>query len=71
MTYQIESMHPQDWPQVRAIYEEGIATGLATFETEAPEWEAWDESHLSLCRYVARAGDEIMGWAALSPVSER
>jgi L-amino acid N-acyltransferase YncA len=58
-----------DWPAVREIYEQGIATGDATFETEAPDWAAWDRGH-SL-RLVADAGGEVLGWAALSPVSER
>jgi L-amino acid N-acyltransferase YncA len=58
-----------DWPSVRRIYEEGIATGNATFEAEAPEWAAWDGGHtLGL---VAEEGGEVIGWAALSPVSER
>lgn len=71
MTYQIISMQPADWPQVRDIYEAGIATGLATFETEAPAWEAWDEGHMQTCRLVAQDESQILGWAALSPVSER
>jgi L-amino acid N-acyltransferase YncA len=58
-----------DWPAVREIYEQGIATGDATFETEAPAWGAWDRAH-SL-RLVAEEGGEVLGWAALSPVSER
>lgn len=60
------------WPQVRAIYEAGIATGNATFETKAPEWEAWDSGHLRHSRLVAvdEAGG-VLGWAALSPVSGR
>ncbi len=45
----IEPMQPADWPAVRAIYLEGIATGDATFETEAPEWERWDAGHLCTC----------------------
>jgi L-amino acid N-acyltransferase YncA len=64
-------MTPSDWSAVRAIYAEGIATGNATFETVPPEWEEWDERHLGSCRLVARSGDEVMGWAALSPVSRR
>jgi phosphinothricin acetyltransferase len=64
-------MRPEDWPGVRAIYLEGIATGNATFEQVAPEWEAWNEGHLSGCRPVARLNGEILGWAALSPVSGR
>ncbi|MFN2596859.1 MAG: N-acetyltransferase family protein [Pyrinomonadaceae bacterium] len=67
----IEEMRPEDWGRVRAIYLEGIATGDATLETDAPAWEAWDASHLKSCRLVARAGGEIVGWAALSPVSSR
>jgi phosphinothricin acetyltransferase len=56
---------------VRAIYEEGIAGGDATFETAAPSWNAWDASHLPAHRVVARRDGDVVGWAALSPVSER
>jgi L-amino acid N-acyltransferase YncA len=69
--YSIEEMSAGDWPEVRAIYLEGIATGNATFETGAPDWEDWDRNHLSSCRLVARASRGIMGWAALSLVSRR
>jgi len=64
-------MQPTDWEQVRAIYLEGIATGHATFETEAPSWEQWDAAHLSFARLVARNDHDVAGWAALSPVSQR
>jgi len=64
-------MKPGDWDRVRAILEAGIATGDATFETEAPEWVAWDAGHLSSCRIVAEEDGEVVGWAALSPVSDR
>lgn len=67
----VTAMSPDDWGAVRAIYEEGIATGDATFESEAPDWEAWDAAHLRQHRVVARIGDSIVGWAAASPVSER
>src|SRR5438552_13260037 len=67
----IEQMRPIDWAQVKAIYLEGIATGQATFETDAPSWEAWDDAHLRFARLVARDGQTISGWAALSPVSRR
>jgi len=60
------------WPAVRAIYEQGIATGNATFETQAPEWEAWDQAHLPHSRLVAVDDTgTVLGWAALSPVSSR
>ena len=67
----IAEMRPADWPAVRAIYTEGIATGQATFETDAPEWAAWDAARLPAPRLVARIGAEVAGWAALSPVSTR
>lgn len=64
-------MTAEDWPAVRAIYLEGIATGNATFETSAPKWEKWDAAHTATCRLVARSQDEVLGWAALSTVSSR
>jgi L-amino acid N-acyltransferase YncA len=67
----VEAMAPGDWEAVKSIYLEGIATGQATFEIEAPSWESWDESHLPFARLVARDGATILGWAALSPVSMR
>jgi L-amino acid N-acyltransferase YncA len=64
----IRDLRPDEWPEVVAIYEQGIADD-ATFATEAPSWEAWDESHT--LRLVAVDGDRVVGWAALSPVSTR
>jgi L-amino acid N-acyltransferase YncA len=71
MDFIINSMRPRDWESVLAIYLEGMATGHATFETEAPDWERWDSGHLPNCRLVARNGNVVLGWAALSPVSKR
>ena len=67
----IEQMVAADWPAVRAIYVEGIATGNATFERSAPEWEAWHAAHMQQCRLVARLHGDVAGWAALTPVSGR
>ena len=72
-------MHPltaAHWPQVRAIYEQGIATGNATFQTQAPGWDEWNRAHLAHSRWVALdagygGGGQVLGWAALSPVSSR
>ena len=64
-------MREEDWPSVAAIYREGIEGRLATFETEVPDWSVWDEAHLREHRLVARTGDEVVGWAALMPVSRR
>jgi L-amino acid N-acyltransferase YncA len=67
----MDEMTPGDWEQVRAIYLEGVREGNSTFETDAPSWEAWDDAHHKSPRLVMRAGDQVLGWAALSPVSKR
>jgi phosphinothricin acetyltransferase len=59
-----------DGPAVAAIYEEGIATGVASFEAAAPTWEQWNAAH-PLIRVVAQLDGRVAGWCALSPVSER
>ena len=64
-------MRPEDWNDVAAIYAEGIRTGNATFETEVPSFEVFDERHLREGRLVARDGDEVLGWATLSRASVR
>lgn len=71
MNFLITAMQNWHWEMVRAIYEEGIASGNATFETKAPEWAVWNSAHLNNCRFVAEGEKEIVGWAALSPVSGR
>ncbi len=67
----IRPMTPDDWLAVRAIYEQGMATGNATLETTAPDWGAWDAGHLQEGRLIACIGDQLAGWAAMSPVSGR
>ena len=71
MDFVVEEMRDVDWEAVRSIYREGIATGNATFEMDVPDWEDWNEGHLRDCRFVARKGERVVGWAALSPVSSR
>jgi len=71
MNFVIDFMKPEDWPQVAAIYREGIDTGLATFATQVPEWKEWDSAHIEACRLVARHGNDILGWTALSQTSKR
>lgn len=68
---QIRGLGEADWPAVRAIYLEGIATNHATFETEAPAWEAWDAAHLPAPRLVAISDERVIGWAALGRISTR
>jgi arsenite methyltransferase len=68
----VRPMEPDDWPAVRAIYQAGIATGNATFETDAPGWEHWDRTHLADHRIVATDPDgQVVGWASLSAISDR
>ena len=67
---EIRDLRPLDWPEVAAIYEDGIRTGNATFELTAPPWEAWDAAHPEH-RLVAELDGRVAGWAALSPVSGR
>lgn len=64
-------LRSEHWDAVRAIYAEGIATGHATFERSVPGWERWDAAHLPFGRLVALADGEVVGWAALAPVSDR
>ena len=78
MDFAITPMEPEDWPAVCEIYRQGIATGNATFETEPPDWQKWNDSHRPDCRLVARerktldcSDGELLGWAALRPVSSR
>jgi L-amino acid N-acyltransferase YncA len=70
---QIEPMTPADWPEVRKIYADGIATGDATLEREAPDWDHFDRSHRSDCRLIARdaAKGPVLGWVALTAYSAR
>jgi phosphinothricin acetyltransferase len=68
---ELRELRKEDWPAVKAIYEQGIAGGNATFETEAPSWDDWDRTHLEGYRLVALQEGEVVGWAALAPVSER
>jgi L-amino acid N-acyltransferase YncA len=64
----VRDLRPSDWPEVAAIYREGIRDG-GTFATEAPSWESWDAAHT--LRLVAVADGEVVGWAAVAPTSTR
>jgi len=62
---------PAHWEAVRAIFQQGIEGGIATFETEPPDWPAWNAAHRPDCRLVALEQGTVVGWAAVSPVSKR
>ncbi|MFC1562154.1 GNAT family N-acetyltransferase [candidate division KSB1 bacterium] len=67
----IVTMNESHWGHVLAIYNEGLATGNATFETEVPDWNHWNTSFKESCRLVAESSGQILGWAALKQVSHR
>jgi len=67
----IDEMRSEDWEGIRQIYVEGLATGQASFEVEAPTWKEWDEAHHKHSRLVVRRRGSIIAWAALAPVSRR
>lgn len=72
MDITIREMKKNDWEDVARIYKEGIETKKATFQQDVPEWSEWNREHMKSCRFVAsNANGEIVGWAALSPVSTR
>lgn len=70
-TIQIDPMKDEDWAAVRTIFQEGILGGNATFSSEPPTWDEWNDGHLKVGRFVAKIDDEIVGWIALSPFSSR
>jgi phosphinothricin acetyltransferase len=71
VSLQAKPLTEQNFSHVKKIYEEGIQTGNATFQASAPDWQEWDREHLPYSRIGAYAGSELVGWAALTPVSGR
>jgi phosphinothricin acetyltransferase len=67
----VRAMQENDWNEVAMIYQEGIDTGIATFQTEVPSYENWDRAHVKSCRFVAVADGRVIGWTALTPCSSR
>lgn len=67
----IRAMQENDWESVAQIYQEGMDTDMATFETQVPSWEKWNLGHLKVCRLVVEQDHKVVAWAALSPVSTR
>jgi L-amino acid N-acyltransferase YncA len=67
----IRALKVEDWPEVGRIYADGLATGLASFETHVPCWQDWDAGHLEALRFVAELDGRVAGWLAVSPVSQR
>ena len=67
----IRSAQTNDWPAITAIYQQGIDTGNATLETQAPAPEVMANSYMSSPQLVAEENEEIIGYALLTAVSGR
>ncbi|MDO5969214.1 GNAT family N-acetyltransferase [Flavivirga aquimarina] len=67
----VRTLTKNDWSSVSKVYKEGIATRIATFETEVPNWNQWDAKYFSICRFVATIDSKVVGFAVLAPVSKR
>ncbi|AEV28549.1 sortase-like acyltransferase [Sphaerochaeta pleomorpha str. Grapes] len=65
------TMVKEDWAAVSRIYQQGIDTNLATFQTVCPTFDEFDKAHLPFCRFVAESKQTVVGWAVLSPISSR
>lgn len=71
MSIAIRPFKKEDFKDIINIYEEGIATGIATFETEIPDWKKWHKKYIKSCRIVAKVEDKAIGFAVLSRASKR
>ncbi len=71
MEIAVRPLLKSDWDAVSNIYREGIATGMATFETVCPDWNQWHKKYLTSCRIVALYGGDVVGFGVLAPVSKR
>ncbi len=72
MNYEIREMLPQDESRVMEIFQQGIDSGIATFDTELPNVEVWNTSFINDCRWVLEDDtNTVIGWCALKPVSKR
>jgi L-amino acid N-acyltransferase YncA len=69
--YQILPMQASHYEEVSVIFKQGIESGNATYETQSPSWQEWDKGHLPQVRFVALDQGQVIGWIALSPVSNR
>lgn len=70
-TAEVTALRPGHWPGVADVFRQGMATGVASFETAVPPWEDWDSGHLAAHRFVAVRGTDVIGWAAATPVINR
>lgn len=67
----IRTMTESDWSQVSRIFQAGVETGIATFQSLIPSWETWNENYHQTCRFVAECDGKVIGWIALAAVSKK
>ncbi|OPC74795.1 GNAT family N-acetyltransferase [Elizabethkingia miricola] len=68
---EIKPITKDNFSQVVEIYKQGLATNIATFQNDLPQWEEWDKGHLDFCRISIYKNKKMLGWTALTPVSSR
>lgn len=68
---EIKPITKDNFSEVIEIYKQGLATNIATFQNDSPQWEEWDKGHLDFCRISIYDNDKMVGWASLTPVSSR
>lgn len=68
---EIKPITKDNFSEVIEIYKQGLATNIATFQNDTPQWEDWDKGHLDFCRISIYDNDKMIGWASLTPVSSR
>lgn len=66
----IEKLTENHWPEVKDIYVSGVATGIANFSHSIPDWDTWDKTHVKNCSLVAIENSGVLGWAALTAISD-
>ena len=68
---EIKPITKDNFSEVIEIYNQGLATNIATFQNDSPQWEEWDKGHLDFCRISIYDSNKMLGWASLTPVSSR
>lgn len=68
---EIRPITKDNFSEVVEIYKQGLATNIATFQNDLPQWEDWNKGHLDFCRISIYENNKMLGWTALTPVSSR
>ncbi|WP_185142093.1 GNAT family N-acetyltransferase [Chryseobacterium pennipullorum] len=68
---EIRTITQHNFPEVTEIYKQGLATNMATFQNDMPQWKEWDKGHLVFCRISIYENNKMLGWTALTPISSR